>query len=103
MLSVLGRRLVVCKRSFTAVVRSYRLRQESTTPYSPEQNGMAERVIRVLEEQCAHRHRFESLQHASRTIGDWIGFYNTRPPHQALGMKTPAEEFALAARVDQFC
>ncbi|WP_343653032.1 integrase core domain-containing protein [Herbaspirillum sp.] len=30
-------------------------------------------------------------------IGDWIGFYNYRRPHQALGMKTPAEAFALAA------
>ncbi|HZG20353.1 MAG TPA: integrase core domain-containing protein [Herbaspirillum sp.] len=30
-------------------------------------------------------------------IGDWIGFYNHRRPHQALGMKTPAEAFALAA------
>jgi putative transposase len=37
------------------------------------------------------------LQHASRIIGDWIGFYNHRRPHQALGMKTPAEAFALAA------
>ncbi|MDX3905611.1 MAG: integrase core domain-containing protein [Pigmentiphaga sp.] len=30
-------------------------------------------------------------------IGDWIRFYNGRRPHQALGMKTPAEAFALAA------
>ncbi len=67
------------------------------TPYSPEQNGMVERVIRTLKEQCAHRHRFESLQHASRVIGDWIGFYNHQRPHQALGMKTPAEAYALAA------
>lgn len=44
-----------------------------------------------------HRHRFETLQHASRAIGDWIGFYNNRRPHQALGMKTPAEAFKLAA------
>ncbi|WP_423600482.1 integrase core domain-containing protein [Roseateles sp. MS654] len=40
---------------------------------------------------------FESLQHASRLIGDWIHFYNHRRPHQALNMKTPAEAFALAA------
>jgi putative transposase len=33
---------------------------------------MVERVIRTLKEQCAHWHRFVSLQHASRTIGDWI-------------------------------
>ncbi len=31
---------------------------------------MAERVIRTLKEQCMHRHRFESLQHASRVIAD---------------------------------
>jgi transposase InsO family protein len=59
-------------------------------------DGMVERLTRTLKEQCAHRHRFETLQHASRVIGDWIGFYNTRRPHQALGMKTPAEAYALA-------
>ena len=64
---------------------------------SPEQNGMVERVIRTLEDQCVHRHRFESLQHASRVTGDWIGFYNHQRPHQALRMRTPAEVYALAA------
>jgi putative transposase len=89
--------LVFTSRSYTALVRGYGLSQELITPYSPEQNGMVERVIRTLKEQCAHRHRFESLQHASRTIGDWIGFYNNRRPHQTLGMKTHAKAFALAA------
>jgi len=89
--------LVFTSRSFTRLVKSYDLRQEFITPHSPEQNGLVERVIRTLKEQCVHRHRFESLQHASRTISDWIGFYNHRRPHQALGMKTPAEAFALAA------
>ena len=58
---------------------------------------MVERVIRTLEEQCAHGHRFETLPRASRVIGDWIAFYNQRRPHQALKMKTPAEAYALAA------
>jgi len=89
--------LVFTSRSYTALVRSYGLQQEFITPHCPEQNGMVERVIRTLNEQCTHRHRFETLQHASRVIGDWIGFYNTRRPHQALGIKTPAEAFALAA------
>jgi putative transposase len=81
--------LVFTSRSYTTLVRSYGLQQEFITPYSPEQNGMVERVIRTLKDQCVHRHRFESLQHASRVIADWIGFYNHRRPHQALGMKTP--------------
>lgn len=88
--------LVFTSRSYTALVRSYGLRQEFITPHCPQQNGMIERVIRSLKEQCIHRHRFESLQHASRVIGDWISFYNNQRPHQALGMKTPAEAFALA-------
>lgn len=89
--------LIFTSRSYTALVRGYGLRQEFITPHSPEQNGMIERVIRTLKEQCVHRHRFETLQHAARVIGDWIGFYNHRRPHQALNMKTPAEAFALAA------
>jgi len=90
-------RLVFTSRSYTALVRCYGLRQEFITPHCPQQNGMVERVIRTLKEQCAHRHRFETLQHASRVIGDWMRFYNPRRPHQALNMKTPAAAFALAA------
>lgn len=89
--------LVFTIRAFTALVKGYGLRQGFSTPHSPEQNGMVERVIRTLKEQCVDRHRFESLQHASRVIGDWIGFYNHRRPHQALAMRTPPEAFAIAA------
>ena len=89
--------LVFTSRAYTRLVRSYGLRQEFITPHCPQQNGMIERVIRTLKEQCVHRHRFETQQHASRVIGEWIRFYNTRRPHQALGMKTPAMGYALAA------
>jgi putative transposase len=67
--------------------------------HCPQQNGMSERAIRTLKEQCVHRDRFEAQQHVSRVIGEWIRFYNTRRPHphQALGMKTPAMTYALAA------
>src|SRR5690625_141515 len=42
---------------------------------------MVERMIRTLKEQCLHRQRFESIQHASRAIEDWIPFYNHQRPH----------------------
>lgn len=41
--------------------------------------------------------RFETLQHASSVITDWIGFYNHQRPHQELNMRAPAEAYALAA------
>lgn len=53
--------LVFTSRHFTALVRSYGLKQEFVTPHCPQQNGMVERVIRTLKEQCTHRHRFESI------------------------------------------
>jgi len=89
--------LVFTSRSYTALVKGYGLQQEFITPYTPEQNGMVERVIRTMKNQCVHRRQFESLQHASRGIGDWIGFYNHQRPRQPLGMRTPAEVDALAA------
>ncbi|MEX3581747.1 MAG: integrase core domain-containing protein, partial [Burkholderia sp.] len=58
----------------------YRLKQEFITPHCPQQNGMVERVIRTLKEQCVHRHRFESQTHALRVIADWIAFYNLTTP-----------------------
>ncbi|AFK64668.1 integrase core subunit (plasmid) [Advenella kashmirensis WT001] len=45
----------------TALVHSYGLRQKCITPHCPQQNGIVERVILTLKEQCAHGHRFETL------------------------------------------
>lgn len=83
--------LVFTSRSDTALLKSYGLKQQFITPYTPQQNGLVERMIRTLKEQCVHRHRIETLPHASRVISDWIQFYNHRRPHQALDMKVPAE------------
>ncbi|MEM6678286.1 MAG: integrase core domain-containing protein [Pseudomonadota bacterium] len=89
--------LVFIGRTYTKMVRGYGLQQAFITPHCPQQNGMMERLIRSLKEKCVHRQRSESLAHTSRAIGVWIAFYNHRRPHQALGMKTPAAAFGLAA------
>ena len=89
--------LVFTSRAYKRLVLIYGRKQEFITPHCPQRNGMIERVSRTLKEQGVHRHRFETQQHASRVIGDWIRFYNTRRPYQALGMKTPAMAYALAA------
>ena len=46
--------LIFTSRSYTALVRSYGLRQEFITPHSPEKNGMVERLIRALKERKRH-------------------------------------------------
>lgn len=66
--------LVFTSRIYTQLVRSYGLKQEFITPHCPQQNGMVERLIRTLKEQCVHRHRFENQRHAMRVLGDWIQF-----------------------------
>lgn len=68
-------------RAYTRLVRSYGLKQEFMTPHCRQQNGMVERLIRTLKEQCVHRHHFETQQHAMRLLSDWIRFYNHRRPH----------------------
>jgi putative transposase len=90
--------LVFTSRGKIALMRSYGLRQDASTELL-QRRGMVEHLIRTLIEQCAHRQRqhFETQQHVSRMISNWIAFYNHRRPHQALGMKTPAEAYALAA------
>ncbi|WP_244953617.1 integrase core domain-containing protein [Xanthomonas axonopodis pv. vasculorum] len=51
-------------------------------------------MIRTLNEQCVHRHRFESQTHALRVIADWIAFYTQQRPHQALKRMTPDAAYA---------
>ena len=68
--------LVFTSRAYTRLVRSYGLRQEFFTPRCPLQNSMIERVTQTLKEQCVHRHRFKTQQHASRAIAEWIRFYH---------------------------
>jgi putative transposase len=46
--------LVFTSRTYTRMVRSYGLRQELITSHCPQQNGMIERVIRRLKEQCMY-------------------------------------------------
>ena len=86
--------LVFTSRQYTALVRSYGLQQEFITPHCPQQNGMVERMIRTLKEQCVHRHRFERQTHTLRVIVDWITFHNQQRPHQALKMMTPDAAYA---------
>ena len=62
----------------------------------PECNGVIERFLRTLKEQCLYLHRFTSLEEARQIIGDFIARYNTAWLIERLGYRTPAEARAMA-------
>lgn len=62
----------------------------------PECNGVIERFMRTLKEQCLYLHQFASLDEARRVISDFIHRYNTEWLIGRLGYRTPAEARAAA-------
>lgn len=84
--------LVFGSQLYRSICRDYAIQQEYITPYSPEQNGLAERFIRSLKEECVWLNRFGSIDEARQAIARWIDWYNTDRPHQALDYMTPQEK-----------
>ncbi len=83
--------LVFGSKLYRGLCRDYGLTQEFITPYTPEENGLVERFIRSFKEECVWLHTFESMAQAQAEISNWVEWYNTDRPHQALGYKTPEE------------
>ena len=89
--------LVFTSGRYTRTVYGYGIKQEFIRPHTPQQNGMVERMIRSVKEQCLWLHNFASLDEARQALGAWFRYYNEQRPHQALGMKTPRETYILVA------
>jgi putative transposase len=87
--------LIFQSRRFRAACRDARLRQEFITPYTPEQNGIVERFFRSLKEECVWQHNFTGFAEARDAITQWIDWYNSGRPHQALGYRSPRQFRAL--------
>jgi transposase InsO family protein len=57
----------------------------------PECNGLMERWIRTLKEECLYLHDFASLDEARRVIGEFVDRYNHEWLLERYGYRTPAE------------
>jgi transposase InsO family protein len=62
----------------------------------PECNGVAERFMRTLKEQCIYLHQFASLEEGERRIGELIARYNAERLIERLGHRSPAQARAEA-------
>ena len=67
-------------------------------PYHPQTQGKDERFRRTLKAEAMAGPPFADLDHAARHLGCWRSVYNTERPHQALGMATPIDRYAVSPR-----
>ena len=70
---------------------------ERIKPGHPQQNGRHERMHLTLKKETTHPAGRNSLQQQAR-FDDFLKEFNEERPHEALGMKTPAEVYRPSTR-----
>ena len=77
-------------RAFQAEIGWLGIRSTPAYVGEPECNGVVERFIRTLKEECLYLHDFETLEEAREVIGAFIERYNNGWLLQRHGYLTPA-------------
>src|SRR5256885_7717371 len=70
---------------------------ERLKPGHPQQNGRHERMHLTLKKEATRPPAMNSLQQQAK-FDDFVREFNRERPHEALGMKCPAELYAASAR-----
>jgi putative transposase len=60
-------------------------------------NVFIERLWRSLKYECVYLHAFETTSELRAGLTAWVGLYNGRRPHSALGGQTPDEVYGRAS------
>ncbi len=76
---------------FAAELRWLGIRSTPAYVGEPECNGIMERFLRTLKEECLYVHDFQSLEEARKIIGEFIEAYNREWLIERHGHRTPAE------------
>ena len=67
------------------------IKHRYTRPYRPQTNGKIERFWRTLNEDLLEGTTFESVTELQNELQQYLLYYNTQRPHQAMDGKTPLE------------
>lgn len=78
---------------FDRVCRENGITHLLTQPRSPTTTGKIERFHRAIRTEFRTDRVFPTLAAAQAELEEWVEDYNTRRPHQALDMATPAQRF----------
>ena len=65
-----------------------------TAPRSPTTTGKIERFHKTLRVEFDTRQVFRNLKTAQEALDEWVNYYNTQRPHQALADATPESRFS---------
>ena len=66
--------------------------------YHPQTLGKDERFHRTMSAEVVHDCRDRGMSECQRILERWRTIYNTERPHEALGMKVPAECYRVSER-----
>ena len=77
-------------RAFREYLHLVGIRHILASPYHPQTNGKLERYHRTLKSDV-NQVPYEIVQDLETAIGDFVGFYNHRRYHKALGDLTPED------------
>ena len=82
---------------FDRICRDNGITHRLTQPRTPTTTGKIERSHGSLRRELTDDAvPFADLAAAQAAVDEWVGEYNTRRPHQAIGMAVPAERFSTA-------
>jgi transposase InsO family protein len=78
------------------------IRHLLTAPRSPTTTGKVERLHKTMRSEFLTDAdgKFATIGELQGALDGWVDHYNTERPHQSLGMRPPAQRFALAANHD---
>jgi transposase InsO family protein len=87
-------------RSLAALLLERRVRHLVTRPYRPQTNGKVERFHQTMAREWAYGVLYLSHRHRQRALRYWLGHYNERRPHSALGGQAPISRVRNLCRQD---
>ena len=73
--------LVYCSRRFTQTRYLYGIKKDFILQHAPQRNGIVERLIQSVKEQCLWLYNFDNLEEARHALKAWCGYYNNHRPH----------------------